>query len=96
MSYTTLTYIRLSQPEPATAVQLHVPDSTPEDEVNDVIASQLSSPLQSYEFTSEPGLVVLNHPHPYRVRFKVRSTYWAYVRLLITVLATVTVRKGSE
>lgn len=64
-------------------VQLRVPISTPDDEVNDVVASQLSSPLQSYEIASEPDRVIIQHPQPYRGRFQVCSTYWVCVWLLI-------------
>jgi len=67
----TPTYIR-SQADPVTAVQLDLPISTPEDEESDVIISQLSSPLQSYEIISEPGRVVFKHPGSYGVQFQVR------------------------
>jgi hypothetical protein len=66
----TLTFIR-SQADLVTAVQLDVPISTPEDQEDDVIISQLSSPLQSYEIISEPGRVIFKHPQSYRARFQV-------------------------
>lgn len=66
----TLTFIR-SQADPVTAVQLDIPISAPEDEEEDAIINQLSSPLQSYEIIPEPGRVIFKHPKSYRARSQV-------------------------